>query len=143
MQDDFDDGMDLPDDDVVEEEVTITEMEYTVPDEIDLEPETAEPAGRMSGGARVRPSGPPRMAAPILPVPAPAAKKPVATKKQAKPAKKTKAAPKKKASPKKKAAPKGKKKAAAKKKAAPRRKLSKKKSPARRTAKKKKAGAKK
>jgi len=132
MQDDFDDGVDLPEDDVVEEEVTITDVEYTVPDEIDLEPEIAGPAGRMSGGTRVRPPAPARRpAAKAAPKPTAAAggsPKAGTRKKAAKPAKKKAAA--------RRAAPAKKKKAAAKKKAAPRKAK-------RAPAKKRKAGAKK
>ncbi len=73
MQDDFDDGMDPPEDDVIEE-VTVTELEYTMPDELDVEPVSVETVGRTSGGARVRTDTRPRKPAAARPPARPAAK---------------------------------------------------------------------
>jgi adenylate kinase len=120
MQDDFDSGMGIPDDELAGESATSEGDALGGHDDIELEAPDGEPVGRASGGARAMSSGGAGKAAPRKAAPAKkaakAAKKAV---KKAKPARKAAKASKKSA-PKKKSAKKSARKAAPKKKAAKR-----------------------
>ena len=125
MQDDFDSGMGIPDDELAGESAMSEGDALGGHDgDVELEAPEGEPVGRASGGARAMSSGGAGKAAPRKTAPA---KK--AVKKAAKPAKKAAKAAKKSA-PKKKSAKKTVKKAASKKsakKAAPKKKAAKRK----------------
>ena len=121
MQDDFDSGMGIPDDELAGDSAMSEGDALGGHEDVELEAPESEPVGRASGGARAMASG---GAAAATPRKAAAAKKPA---KKVKAAAKKKAAPKKKAgkaakksAPKKKTAKKAAKKSAPKKKAAKR-----------------------
>src|SRR6187455_3378337 len=94
MQDDFDNDLDMPDDDMAGDSAATEDLgdELGAAGDIDAEAEgggsEAEPSGRPSGGARAKPAGGSRKSA---------GRKPAAKAKKAKPAKKVKPAKKAKA----------------------------------------------
>jgi len=105
MQDDFDDGMELPDDELAGD--SLSEGGDLGLGDLDVEPEMDDEApSRPSGGARAMQSAgsPARKAAPADKAPVKKAAPKAATKKAAPKAAPQKAAAKKKAAPKKKAA---------------------------------------